>query len=689
MALGGLLGQRAEEEQLRSPEDLQKNRNLSQLGASLIEDGFKDLGSPGTGKAVGDYLRNEWHRQEAQTFQATVGTRVSSALDENMNSYRQRTKMTTEIGVEGQDPAELRKGYYSEYDMDGAPVPTSFIPNDDPMAVNSHLNSAASDLIGNLQGLSMEYMDAAGEYPNNPLIETKAKNLMGHIQATFEGQLTAAKVSGEQMAQQDKMLDLEKKQEESRLRQMTMPTEEKIAVAQKEQELDTIERSKLQVEAMEMKGREIASAMDLDADALDREDALRLYYKSAIDQEEALKKAKISTAGGKGLLPPGVGPENLPAYMQYDPRGKAVYQNFVDEEEIIAARNPQVKDMLGQAAIELQLKNKVPENQVVPFDQLPLKTTIEGGTTYVGQDLVKYRVFVEDKNMNEQIKARSVRRSAEYFLGLPQFAIDAGIKPKGSIMGETPAIFKNSDEALRVTKPELFAEENEEKYAEKLADEEYSGDPEDPFGPPSEDPESPVSEGAPARERDEVDSWRKWYDEVAGDPDIPLKDKKKQARNAIKAIDTAIENISTRQSLDEYGLPTQQYMSEVKDLQRLRAVFTGIVTGREGEPLNETLWDDISDVWDDASETIGTLLEVMDSNHDNVIKNSATAMRYMGFDPKARSGQAVGALVDPLGALVKNRQGIIDSGVPYGMAPPEEQKRRKEVFNKGIKTGIF
>lgn len=691
MATNGLLGQKAEQT-YRSPEDLQAKRGVSMLGAALIEEGFKDLGSPGTGKAVAEYLRNEWHRQEANTFQETVGKRVSGALDQQMNTYKLRTKLTTEIGAEGQDPAELRKGYYTEYDPEGAPVLTSFLPLDDPMAVNQHLNTAASDLIGGLQNLSMEYMDAAGEYPNNPLIENKAKALMGHIQSTFEGQLTAAKIAGENMAQQGKLLDLEKKQDEARLRELTMPTQEKLAVAAAEQELSTIEQGKLKIEAMQESGADLARAAGLDADALSPDDKLRIHYKNVIDMEKAAKQTKIASERNKGMLPPGVGPENIEAFFTYDPRGKGLYKNFVTEQEDIAARNPEVKAQLDRAAYELQLKAKVPKTQIKPYKDLPDNTEKVGSITIIGKDFVKERVFVDDPQMAEQIRARAMPKAIEYVFGSGPMAVDAGIKPRVGIspeLADQPHIFNSADEAARVTHPELYTAENEEKYAPKLEDPEYSGDPDDPFGPPAEEPESPVSEGAEAREAESYQTWEKWYDEFGRDKDVPLKERKRKARQGIADITMAIDNMATRQSLNEYGLPTEAYKSQIQTMQDLRRALQVIVNTPAGKDVPETLLDDLGDIWESAADSIGTVAEIMTTNHDNVIKNTERSLRYLGFDPKGRTAEVVGGIIDPLGAAVKNREAIIDQGVPLNMASPEEQARRKAQFNKTLKTGLL
>jgi len=693
MANGGFLTQRAEES-YRSPEDLQENRNLSNLGASLIESGMEKLGSAKAGKAVGEYLRAEWYRQEANTFQATTGKDITARIEQNMGTYRQRTKMTQEIGVEGQPQEELRKGYYSEYSPDGAPVPTSFVPMDDPMAVNQHLNTAASDMIGGLQGLSMEYMDAASEYPNNPLIEGKAKNLMNHLQATFQGQLEAAKMTGDKMKEQDQMLDLEKKQEEARLRQLTLPTAEKIAIAGADQQLDTIERGKMQVEAMEERGRELASEAGLDGQALDRNQALRIHYKDVIDTEQALKQAQVAAKKGRGMLPEGVTANNLDAFFKYDPRGKGLYLNFAREEEKEAIKNyPEIKRQVVEASNVLQLNAKVPQSQLIPYDQLPDKTTrnADGSIAAVGKDMVHERVFVDgDNEFKDIIKQHTMKKATEYVLGTPQIAPSVGIKPKGGITGAaTPSIFNSADEALRITRPELYTEENEEKYAPKLQDEEFSGDPEDPFGPPDEDPDSPVSDGAPAREQDQVGAWAKWYDEMSGS-EIPVGEKKKQARRAIKDITLAIDNMAARQSLDEYGLPNNDYVKEVQALQALRHDFAVIVSGKEGQPIEPTAIGELSEAWDSASENIGRIIEIMEYNHDNVVNNSERTLRYFGFDAAKGAARTVGAVVDPLGAAVKNRAGIYDASVPLGMASPEEQKARTETFNKGMaRGGIF
>jgi hypothetical protein len=691
MAIPGILAQRAEES-YRSPEDLQANRNLSDLGAGLIESGMETLGQGKAGKAVGDYLRAEWHRQEANTFQATVGKSVQERIEQNMNNYKQRTKMTQELGVEGQDPAELRKGYYSEFAMDGAPVPTSFVPIDDPMAVNQHLNTAASDMIGGMQGLSMEYMDAASEYPNNPLIEMKAKNLMGHLQATFQGQLEASKMVGEKMKAQETALDLEKKQEDARIRKLTLPIEEKIAIAAGEQQLDTIEQAKIKVSAMEESGRAIAAKKGFDGSAISREDALKTYYQDVLDTDKAMKQAKINSQKGNSLLPPGVGPHNIEEYLTMD-KGRGLYLNFARAEEDAAIKkSPEVRRMINEAAYDLQSTAGV--KNPIPFDQLPDRGVKDADGITVGQDMVRERVFVDntDKNFTDNMRTRTMRKATSYLLGTPIYAADVGIKPKGGILSPDDAnapIFNDSDEALRVLKPELFTEENEELYAPKLEDEEYSGDPEDPFGPTNEDPESPISDGAPAREQDEVGAYAKWYDEFASDPEIPLGDKKKKARAGVRAVSSAIANIATRQSLDEYGLPTEEYAKEVMFLQKLRADLFGVINGKEGQEVPDNLFDDISQTWEDAAATVDELLGIMDANHEQVIKNTERGLRYIGFNPSKKARRVAGGIIDPLGSAVQNREAIIDSGVPYPMASPEEQKAREAHFNKGLKTGIF
>lgn len=699
----GLLGQRADQS-YRSKEDLDANRGMATIGAALIEEGMEKLGSPKTGKAVGDYLRQEWWRQEANTFQATTGKDVQDRMTQNMTMYKNRTKLTSEIGVEGQDPAELRKGYYSEFDGNGAAVPTSFIPSDDPMAVNQHLNSAASDMIGGLQGLSMEYMDAAGEYPNNPLVKDKAEGLMNHITNTFQGQLTAAKIAGEKMQSQSDAMDMEKKQQQAEIDAVRLPNAKRLALAEQDQKIDTISRAKSAQKAEVDRGKALLAADGHDPEALSDDDAMAYYLQDRLQLEDDIKRADLAKKTGRRIVPEGVTLDNIGDALKHDPSMKGLLGSFMNDAKREAFATPEVKRVLDDAAMAMTEGpiNKKGERTIpgMPYDKLPEIGDPKSGT--IGKDDVRNNVFLNNKELYDGIEKSAITEATKYLLSVDQLGGPLGINgipvPNGNKGMRNVKLYQSPEEALQLVVPELFVDEVEAKYADKLADPGFSGDPEDPFGPASEPTDSAVAEEAPSMEAQAYEAAAKWYDEFAPDKTIPLSEKKRQARKMIRQISTALQNGAERQALDQYGLPPEEYRDRTIRLLELRSNLFAITHMKADDELPDTLASDIADLYANLYDAAVMIHENGTRANQEMIEGVAGGVEQLGLPGITRKQGGRAKIVKFLNGIFPPSNGGIlptpaqvESGVnvsvPYWMASEEEKQARTDRFNKSMKSG--
>ena len=673
MAIGGFLTQRAEEA-YRSPEDLQANRNMANLGASLIESGMEKLGSPRSGKAVADYLRAEWYREEDKTFQATVGKDVQTKLEQTQNNYKLRTKLTQEMGVEGQDPAELRKGYYSEYTPDGTPVATSFIPADDYMAVNQHLNTAASDMIGGLQNISMEYMDAAAQYPNNPMIENRAKQLMTHIQSSFEGQLTAAKIAGEQMQQQEALMDMEKKKRDAEFEKELLPKRREAEVAKLDAGILDFRKEQLVTRAQVARGRELAAAAGVDVSTFDDNDSLEWYIKHDLEVQDQIKQVELAKKSGKNLLPPGIDLTNVGDWLRFSAPGNAVLANFLEEErQTFLGSDPATKERVEAKAKAMGYDN---------FDEIEDPKV---------KQAIRQEILNLDPEVRDAISRNAVRKATEYLINTGQLGASFGVgkgNPKGVEMptgaGMPPArikLFESGDSMMR----ELLPEEYEEEVAAEVEVPEttdegdyFSGDSEDPFGDESIAEDSPLNPVVQEREINTMNGYEEWLQYFSANPNTPKSIRISNSKRALKDIDAAIENLRKRQSLPGQGLPEDAYDAELARLKDMRGNFELLLKDPEHfVPV----------------PTFGTF---------EAIKNARKMVKLMMEDVT----DGIAYLEDPSYAGVplqgqrqpgifvpkkeeKRRGGqrILEGALPYWMASPEEKKARMARFEETLRTG--
>jgi len=671
------LRDRAEQE-YRTKEDLDSKRGMSAVGAALLEEGLSQMGSPGAGKAVGEYLRQEWWRQEANTFQATTGKETQGRINENMGSYKNRTKMTTEVGVEGQDPAELRKGYYSEYDLDGAPITTSFIPADDFMAVNTHLNTAASDMIGGLQHISMDFMDAAGEYPNNPLVEQKAKQLMNHIQSSFEGQLTAAKIAGEQMDQQNQMMEMQERDRKAKLAAELFPKKRQVEMGKLDAELFNQEEEMTKTRAMVARGRELNAADGFDIEALDDNDNLERYYKHQIDIADQIKQVELAKKSGRATVPPGIDLTNVGDWLRYSAPGTAIITSFKEEEE---------KKALGADPATIQALEDLAISK-------GYKTFAEIEDPKL-QKAIRAEVLNLNPDVREGIMKNAVRNATEYLINTGQLGASFGVG-KGNKGVELPdpssgvsrqiRLFESPEAMVRELLPEEFEEEvtSEVEVPSEEPSEYYSGDPEDPFGDQDIPEDSPLNPDTQQREIMQLENYTDWLGYIAANPKTPRAVKISNAKRAMKDIDTQMDNLRQRQSIYGQGLPEQEYLSKLAEMKTVYANFEKLLADPDA-PFAFTPDFGVGPALQNAKKMIKLMMSEVEEGMVNLDDPSYGLVPLGGqrppgiLVPKEQARRGGKTLLGP----------AIDASVPYWMASPEEKQKRMSTLDKTLKTGIL
>jgi len=95
-----------------------------------------------------------------------------------------------------------------------------------------------------------------------------------------------------------------------------------------------------------------------------------------------------------------------------------------------------------------------------------------------------------------------------------------------------------------------------------------------------------------------------------------------------------------------------------------------VLNGKKGDEIPETLAGDIKHMWGIASGTVDELLRSIAESHDKNVEGTARALRYMGFDPSARTSENIGSVLFPIGAAVKNR-GTLLEGVAADVMPAD------------------
>lgn len=684
--MAGILGNKASDETFRPPEELQENRGLRNLGAALIESGFSQMGQQGAGRAIAQYLRDEWHREELKTFQATVGAQTQQKVGALMDSYKRRTKVVTEVPTEQSDPeAQLRTGYYADFDPEtGTPIPTSFIPATDFMAVNNHLNSSASDLIGGLQGISMEFLDAAAEYPNNPLIEARARMMMDHISGSFSGQLESYKMAEQNMQNQRAAADASKATDEATLFTKTLPDQIRAAEADADITVFQAQDWRTKMAAEERSGEERLALLGLDPSAYDTDEKIAAYRQYRMNVLDAAQDYKAKGS----MLPPGVDLTTLPDWLRYDAKGNGFLMNFMLKESEKALQHPDVKAELDKVAMEMAKK---------PYSELPKQG--DGKGMVIGQDDVK-REVLNSPEVYEHVEGKAIRRATQYLLDTKQIGGQLGVRrmPIPGTLGETAMTFENADEAMRLTHPELYAAENVAKYpeAERLYNEEageagFSGDPEDPFGPgvleaeSTEDP-SPIAPTTIASDEKSIMGFIDWFEEFADDPTVPKETKRKQAQKAIRELGAIMRRTADRFSIEgEYGLPAaggnEEYQKLITELLALRSDYARLFTKGDFTEERRTLGSDMGKVFGVIGEFINMQHQDNKETLEAFGEGTANVVEYLGLPEKWRDeykkfGKGALMITSPGAAIA----GMPESGQPYWMVSDEEKQRRQEAY---------
>lgn len=688
--------------------DLSQKRNLAGLGASLVQEGVSDVLGKGTGKAVGDYLRQEWWRKEADTFKSAVGAATQEKLNDSMDIYQRRTKLMTELPTEeGQDPASLRKGYYAEFDpASGEPIPDSFIDANDFMGVNNHLNTAASQMVGNLNTISTEYLDAASQFPNNPIIDASAKNMMGSITQSFEQQLNSIKMADAQASQRKAAEDAEKAQRENEIGQRTMAStiRNEASVA----DINEFRADDMRAESMAQQdyGRKIFALEGHDPETLDENEAIAVYRRRMLEVDMAAKEFQ-----GKGsMLPPGINLNNVGDWLQYDTKGQGFLKSFIDEQVDKARQNPNVRHLLNAKTRELMNPDN-PDEVTMTYSELPNvapKIPTAANPLGITKEAVDNEVMA-DPQVYDVIKDKARDKAVLHLMKTNQIGGQLGITGGIPVQLEDGRrvelpVFEDAEEAQRIINPGVFTDENTKKYPIPV-EEGFSGDPEDPYGPAVEvEDTSPVSETAIETEENKIQSYIEWLNEFGADPEIPKSVRTTQARDAVKGITKMLDNMAVRQSIFGQELPEDVYKQQTDFLLELRMRYKAMITrkaaGKEAIAVPQrTLADDVAGV----TKTSAAFMKYMGEEWMEGAKSAAagvtTVEQYLQI-PQEVKDAATSKFLE--GALNQETKGIfgaapkepvktkgrllidkaIDVSVPYWMASDEEKKRRWQSFNK-------
>jgi hypothetical protein len=176
------------------------------LGFSLLGSGLaKQFDSPEAGRAaietgedIVQTLRNEWHEKQAENFRAIHGKRFMDQMTQLQEDYNRKVEMHAIEDLNPVTGERVSVQGFVPVDAQGTPKLGEFIRADSPEAY-MHLNKANEDFYKETGRLSMEFLDTAGQYVDNPIISKMAGGTLEFFQKQAGYAATGRRESREQL----------------------------------------------------------------------------------------------------------------------------------------------------------------------------------------------------------------------------------------------------------------------------------------------------------------------------------------------------------------------------------------------------------------------------------------------------------------------------------------------------------
>lgn len=153
------------------------------------------------GQEIIKTLRTEWQQKQAENFRQMHGKRFMEQMQSLQNEYDRKTELhTIETGqVDPETGEPLRKMGFMPMDYEGSPKPGTLIEADSLEAFQ-HLQQSAEDFYRETGRLSMQFLDTASQYPDNPFINQMASGLVNFMNQQAGYAATGRKEASEQLS---------------------------------------------------------------------------------------------------------------------------------------------------------------------------------------------------------------------------------------------------------------------------------------------------------------------------------------------------------------------------------------------------------------------------------------------------------------------------------------------------------
>lgn len=330
------------------------------LGSSLIESGLATMGgglakaldnpAAGYGLAkvgadIADTLRDEWAKQEAENFRSLYGQAYQQELNAIMEGYSQSmtmvpdpmaTEETRQVGSSEtpppQKPAAGKEGKpapkqpkspdqlaAAEREVKTTSTPQRprmgfvdpmtgvFIPADDMQASTQYVQRQTQSYFGRLQSATNEFLDAAGQYADNPYIANQTQQVVQTMAQVVQGEAEARAQATEfaDRQRESEVMDMRRQEHDLRVQEHSLRVQE----AEREQ-LEQERADRLMV----------GYARGIIGPAADNMSEEQLYDAAAKIQFEDQLASK------QGRIPSYVNVENMTHYLATSEAGQALVQ---------------------------------------------------------------------------------------------------------------------------------------------------------------------------------------------------------------------------------------------------------------------------------------------------------------------------------------------------------------------------